>query len=216
MGGKRTRKREHILLYFTCILTSLWTLPACTHLPKGWLGEHHFDRADSLLNMTEYGASLMENEYILERSPKSLGDQALYRIGLIYVHPENEAADEQKALEAFKKILKEYPESPLKEWARVWVLTITKMWHEKKIIRELNEKISKLNEKISKLKKNDEEKQERIQILNSAQGDSKEIIKQMKHRIASLEVEIQDLKSQMEKLKKIDLRIEEEKRKLFP
>lgn len=209
MDGKRIRERMHVLFYLACILSLPWLFPACAHLPGTVMGEYYFQQADSRMKEGNYRAALEANQTILERLPHMLGDQALYRMGLIYIHPENENADEEKGLQTFQRIVNKYPSSALREKARLWVLILGKMHRREKDIREMNRQLAILTKDIG-------EKQGKIQGFNISQQKDGETIKNLRERIGSMELQIKNLKEQMEKLKKIDLGIEAKKRELKP
>jgi tetratricopeptide (TPR) repeat protein len=78
-------------------------------------------KAKKLFDLGDYGGSLQENQKVLslpgKNSPK---DQALFNMGLIYASVENPRRDVGKAIPFFKRILVDYPRSPLAVEARVW------------------------------------------------------------------------------------------------
>jgi TolA-binding protein len=94
-------------------------------------------RSKKLLPRGDYAGSLKESQKVLsmpgKHSPK---DQALFQMGLIYAHVDNPQRDLGKALDYFKRVIKDYPKSPLAEEARVWA----------GILQE-NEKLSQVIEK---------------------------------------------------------------------
>jgi TolA-binding protein len=94
-------------------------------------------RSKRFLNRGDYAGSLKESQRVLsmpgKHSPK---DQALFQMGLIYAHVDNPQRDLGKALDCFKRILKDYPKSPLAEEAKVWA----------GVLQE-NEKLSQVIEK---------------------------------------------------------------------
>ena len=78
-------------------------------------------RSKKLFHLGDYAGSLKESQRILSLPGKhSLKDQALFHVGLIYAYVENPQRDFGKALGSFKKILKDYPKSPLADEAKVW------------------------------------------------------------------------------------------------
>jgi len=78
-------------------------------------------RSKKLFHLGDYAGSLKESQRILSLPGKhSLKDQALFHMGLIYAYVENPQRDFGKALGSFKKILKDYPKSPLADEAKVW------------------------------------------------------------------------------------------------
>jgi len=129
----------------------------------------------------DYETSLRENKELLRLFPQTLGDKALFQMGLIYAYPKNPNANYQKSLKCFKRIIKEFPQSDVRDKAKVWVLF-------------LQEIINK-DKKINLLKRELEKKRKRINNLQN---------------------QIENLKIQIEELKKIDIRIEEERRKVLP
>ncbi len=78
-------------------------------------------RAKELFDLGDYPGALKENQKVLSLSgKKSPRDQALFNMGLIYAHAENPQRDIPKALHLFRKILKDYPGSPLTVEAKVF------------------------------------------------------------------------------------------------
>ncbi len=74
-------------------------------------------------------------------------DQALFHQGLIWADTENPERDVSLALQSFKKMIKEYPQSPLAGEARVWIG-----------ILEENEKLNRMIEESKKVDMDVEEK----------------------------------------------------------
>ena len=78
-------------------------------------------QSKQLFHLGDYAGSLKESQRILSlRGKHPLKDQALFQMGLIYAYVENPQKDFGKALGSFKRILKEYPKSPLADEAKVW------------------------------------------------------------------------------------------------
>jgi len=79
-------------------------------------------RGQTLLAQGDYDGSLAENQKALTLSNRQLpGDEALFNIGLIYAHSGNPKKDYGKSLDFFKKVMTDYPKSPLFEQAKIWV-----------------------------------------------------------------------------------------------
>ena len=191
MGRERTWTGKHFFLYLTCWMTILSGITACVYSPNRWQGEKHLAMARTLMAKGEYEASLMENEEVASLSPRALGDRALYQMGLVYVHPENPNADYYKSLKCFKTIIKKYPESIKKEEATIWIAFIERTVDNDKKIDGLNEEINLLENTIQK-------KLKRIRKLRSRRN--------------VLRAQKKMLESQIERLKEIDIGIEEKKR----
>ena len=85
-------------------------------------GRQPFLLSDKLLAEGNYEGALKENQRILSASGQnSPGDEALYQMGLIHLHPGNSKRDNSKALALFKRLIRDYPGSPWVEQAKMWV-----------------------------------------------------------------------------------------------
>ena len=105
-------------------------------------------RSKRLLPRGDYAGSLKESQRVLSLPGKNPPkDQALFQIGLIYAHVDNPQKDFGKALEYFRRVIKDYPKSPLAEEARVWA----------GVLQE-NEKLSQVIEKSKQVDISVEEK----------------------------------------------------------
>ncbi len=112
-------------------------------------------QAKELLAQRDYGGSLKESQKILSLAGKdSPGDEALFHIGLIYAHPNNPKKDYRKSLRFFKRITRDYPQSPLIEQARIWIGILQE--HER-----LNKTVEKYYQMIEESKRVDIEIEER-------------------------------------------------------
>jgi tetratricopeptide (TPR) repeat protein len=190
MGRKRTRKRKHFFLYLACLITVFFVISGCLHfpIPKEWQGEQHLEKARSLIARGEYEAALQESKTVLSKFPKSLAAQALFQMGLIYVHPENPNLNYQKSLESFQRIVTAFHGSDLRDDAQIWVLLIRQIVDEEKEIGNLKEKNASLEKTVRADKKN----------------------------IKYLQKKIKYLQDQIEELKRVDMGIEEKKREIMP
>jgi len=105
-------------------------------------------RAKKLFSQGDYEGSLKENEKALALSGgKPPGDEALFNMGLIYAHFANPKRDYGKALSFLRRLIKEHPQSPWTEDAKVWVAVL-----------QDNEKLSEMIEKSKRVDFEVEEK----------------------------------------------------------
>ena len=139
MGRKRTRAREFI--YFYIVILILFTSSSCAVLTEKQKVEvregrneeshrkeetlkilsEHLLRARKLLEQRDYDGSFKENQKILSLSGQNpTGDEALFNMGLIYAHFGNPKKDNGRSIGFFKKLTKDYPDSPLVVQARIW------------------------------------------------------------------------------------------------
>jgi len=129
MGGKRTGTGKHVR-FCAAILTCL-LLSQCAALHRSPLvhklflqdqPRQHLVRAQELLAQGDYEAALEEDQQALSLSANNPpGDEALYSIALVYAHPGNPKKDYAKSIAAFKRLVKEYPQSSFTEQAKIWV-----------------------------------------------------------------------------------------------
>lgn len=105
-------------------------------------------RGQKLLAQGDYEGAVHENQKVLSMAThRPPGDEALFNMGLIYAHSGNPKKDFEKSIEFFKKLIKDYSESPLVEQSKIWV--------------EVLQKNEELNQVIQKLKQVDIEIEER-------------------------------------------------------
>lgn len=200
MGSKRTGYRKYLFFYITgCIITlaginGCVVFPITTHPEKAvstkeYPKKKYLKKAVTLMNKGEFESALKESNRVLESYPDTLGSQALFQMGLIYLHPENSKADYQKSLKYFQKIIKEnrFNKSVVMSDAIIWCNVLKKLDNKNRENVKLKKKIKSLN--------------------NNLQGNKK--------MIDALQSEIAKLNDQIKSLKEIDLGIEEKKRKVL-
>jgi tetratricopeptide (TPR) repeat protein len=82
----------------------------------------HLLRGQKLLVRGDYEGSIAENQKVLALSThRAPEDEALFNIGLIYAHFGNPKKDYAKSLDSFKRMINDYPKSPLVEQAKILV-----------------------------------------------------------------------------------------------
>jgi tetratricopeptide (TPR) repeat protein len=108
--------------------------------------EEHLRLGQKLLARGDFEGSLKEHQNALSLSGKSPpGDEALFQIGLIYAHPDNPKKDYEKSLDRFKRLVKDHPESPRANEARIW----TGLLQENQKLKQANDRLSQGNEKLN-------------------------------------------------------------------
>jgi hypothetical protein len=137
----------------------------------------------------DYAASLNEAERVLRSFPEA-GDKALFQIGLVQVCPSNPKKDFNEALEAFHRIQKEFPESPLGSEAAVMEMLIQEVLEGEGRLAKLAEENKKLSKQL---------------------GLEQEATETLKAEAEAFRVRVEELKGQLLKLKEIDLVLEEKK-----
>ncbi len=119
---------------------------------KKWQGKQDLAKARTLMFKGDYKASLKHNKEVLRQFPRTLGDQALFQMGLNYAHPENPNLDNQKSIECFQSIIKEFPKSSIRDEAGIWILFLQKTIANKKRFDNLQRQKENLKDQIEKLK----------------------------------------------------------------
>ena len=205
MGSEQARKRKHLFLCFACSIMISLVTGGCIHFHIRQEGEEKLARARSLMSQGAFEASFRESEQVLRRYHQSQGDQALFLMGLIYLHPQNPNADYQKSLGYFQWLEKEFPDSPLRSEAEIWISVLQKSLKKEKEIKALNEvrnlkekEINRKKQEINKLRDQVESMQNQREVLQRLTGE--------------LNQQIRDLQKQIKQLKEIDLGIEEKRR----
>jgi len=84
--------------------------------------QEYVSRSQRFLAMGEYERFANENQRVLSLSnPRSPKDEALFNLGLVYAHAGNPKKDFGRSLDFFKRLINDYPRSPLVEQAKIWV-----------------------------------------------------------------------------------------------
>lgn len=205
MGGERAGKGKHLFLCLACVIAIFPVLAGCLSYLNRPKGDASLATAKSLLSQGNYAESLKESEEILIRYPETHGDQALFLMGLIWAHPRNPDVDFEKALAYFNRLTQEYPRSRLADEARIWVLTTRKLQSNEGEIRTLREQI---RQNRAVLTGNEQE----IIRLQGQIGRLRTQLTDLQEERKTLYLQIKHLNDQIERLKEIDLRIEEQKR----
>jgi tetratricopeptide (TPR) repeat protein len=96
--------------------------------PEGTKFEEHEEsreyliRSKKLLAQENYEGAIVENHKVLSLPERrSMKDEALFNLGLIYAHFRNPQRNIEKSLEYFNRLIKNYPKSSFVEQAKIWV-----------------------------------------------------------------------------------------------
>jgi hypothetical protein len=105
-------------------------------------------RGRRLLAQGEYDNSVKEfNKALSLAAARPPADDAVFHLGLVFVHPGNPKKDLRTALGHFARLVKEHPQSPWVDQAKAWVAII-----------QTNEKLAETLEKSKKVDIEIEEK----------------------------------------------------------
>jgi outer membrane protein assembly factor BamD (BamD/ComL family) len=132
-----------------------------------WQAEDHLSDAKKLMNEGDYEEALQESKEVLRIYPHSMGDRALYIIGLLYIHPENPDRDYEASMENFERLIEEFPESPLRNDTEIWIVVIREIGTLQRDLVQANEMIEQKNKKISMLESHIQELKDQIEELKN-------------------------------------------------
>jgi len=222
MGNKRERKGELLFLHTACFLIILVLSTGCaaTLNSQKRQGNRHLDLAEKLLSGGDYAGALKEYEAAAEiLANETPGDSALFRLGLIWAHPDNPGRDYQKSIDCFRRLVRDFPGSALSEEAGVWAGVVKELLSREAGIADLEETLGSLKIEASALKEAHISAEEKNKILEDTIRALKKQISSLKQTVLEdeeknkkLEETVSTLKEQLNALKEIDLGIESKKR----
>ena len=231
MGQERSRKGKHLLIRFACCLGISLGLCGCVQMLNQLQGEQDLREARQLTSTGQYSASEKKTLSVLEAFPRTLGDEALFQMGLIYSLPNNPSVDYEKSKVFFERLVTQYPDSSRKEEAAAWVFALNKILDNEKESFELQKKVSlldqtaemrgkmirQLQEELKDRKKEaTQHPEQRFQQLREELEDRKREITEYLETVGQLQNRVIELESQLAKFKSIDLTIEQKKRATVP
>jgi tetratricopeptide (TPR) repeat protein len=117
MGRKQPWKGKYIYLYIAGLtFLFLFDLGCATFVDRKPLLY-----SQMLIDRGDFEGALEENRKVLSSySNRPPGDEALFNMGLIYAHYGNPQKDYEKAFSFFWRLIKEFPQSPLYQEAKIW------------------------------------------------------------------------------------------------
>jgi outer membrane protein assembly factor BamD (BamD/ComL family) len=111
----------------------------------------HLIRSLKLLGQGNYEGAAGEVQKVLASSdPGSAKDEALFTLGLLYVHSGNPQRDIQKSLDYFRRLIRNYPKSSFVEQAKIWAGIL----EENEELNYLIQKLKQVDIDIEEMKRN--------------------------------------------------------------
>ncbi len=193
MGRKRTGKGKYLHLF---VASLIFLIPGCALLKEMRDQDNARDtlvRGQKLLAQGDYEGALRENQRVLslfeDRPP---GDEALFNQGLLYSHVDNPKRDYRKAMDLFRKLVKDYPKSLLVEQSKVWIGVL-----------QMNEKLTQANDRLTQAN-------DRLTQANEKLSQTSEKLSQTNEKLSQANEKLNEL---IQKSKRVDLEIEQKRRK---
>jgi tetratricopeptide (TPR) repeat protein len=212
MGGKRSGKRKHIHL---CIAILILLSPLACAFDQmmntkmvdasGEEARAHLDLGRKFFAEGNFASALMENEKVLFLAGRNTPiDEALFTIALIHAHLDNLARDYEKSLTTLKKLIKDYPGSPLAQQAKVIMGLIQDT-------DNFYRRVVKLNNIIGELQKaNTGSEAKRVEEAKTAeQAKTITVLTQENEKLSRT---VEGLNTIIDELKKVDIDVDQKKR----
>lgn len=122
MGRKRSWSRKHILLYIAGLIFFIPTGCGSLYRTHDVTPYARLHRDHLLMKEGNFETVLKEDQELLVRfGTDAPADSALFGLGLVYAHQVNPGKDYQTSLNYFKKLVHDFPASPLSEEAKIWI-----------------------------------------------------------------------------------------------
>ena len=148
MGRKHFRQRQHFFLYIACCLSISVVVAGCTLLHNPGEEEKLLLQAKASLNDNNFTKYTTYWKEILENSPNTREDQALYAMGLAYAFPKNPDANYETSMNMFKTLIEKYPESVFTTKAKILTSILERSIKEKKEMDKKNKEIIMLKNEL--------------------------------------------------------------------
>jgi DNA repair exonuclease SbcCD ATPase subunit len=212
---------ERLFLYVTLGMILLTCTTGCVYSPNHRLkredpgltaAREGLADADTAIAHGDFPLALKKNEETLTHYPGILEDQALYQRGLIHAHPRNPEQNFTAAIDIFWELKEKFPGGRLEIEAEAWMITLENIHQKDQALSALRKDIQKREKTIAQLNTKTGTRQGMIKQLNNQIPQLESQISQLENQVLQLESQISQLESQLEKLKKVDLGIEEKKR----
>ena len=127
-------------LIFFCFMLTAFPIGGCRQGGKGSADGSGVLEANDLFAQGNYAASLDKYEKLIEKEPGN-ADRVLFEMGVVYAHPGNSRKCYQKALECFRKIIADYPNSDYRRDSQMMVFQIQNIVIKDNLIAEQQSQI---------------------------------------------------------------------------
>ncbi len=119
-------------------------LAACSSFGTLFSGNEpyaHLSRVEPLMVQHDFEGALQEGQEALALSPKAPpGDEALFGMALVYVHYANPKKDYRRSIVLFSRVVKEFPQSPRVEEAKIWIGVLEAIEKAKQVDQDIEER----------------------------------------------------------------------------
>jgi tetratricopeptide (TPR) repeat protein len=199
MGRKSGRAGKHLCV---CLALLIVFLSGCSLL-RDWREQRQIrdsmHKGHSLFVYGDYDRAFAKyREALVLAGDHHPGDTAVYNIGLIYAHPSNPRRDNDKAIEAFSKVISDYAHSPWAEQAKIWIDLLQQLEISKQEAERTREAMEQSKQAIEKSREDAEK-------FRLAAEKSKQEVDRTRQ-------EMEKTRQALERANQIDIEIEQKKR----
>ena len=157
MGRKRIRQGKHLHVFIACVI--LAGICGCSGL-QGVLARPDYWQADHYLAGGDYQAALKQYREITELYPQA-ADEALFEMGCLYAHPKNPQRDYQKSLDAFRRVVNDFPRSRYRETADALLSVVGEAASRDNLAASQKKQVESLQKQIEQMKEIDRSLEEK-------------------------------------------------------
>ncbi|BBO92035.1 transpeptidase [Desulfosarcina ovata subsp. ovata] len=119
----------------------------CSHRSEDFPVGLILSEANNFCTQGNYEASLAKYATVIEKEPET-ADRVLFEMGIIYAHPRNPRKSYQKALECFRKIIGDVPDSDYRRDSQMLMLQIQNVIIKDHLIAEQQAQVETYRRKI--------------------------------------------------------------------
>ena len=174
MGYKPTREWKRFFLYIACCLIGGVLVSSCAtgmalqgNPSPPTVAAQHLSKGEFMLLMGDYDSAREECCVLLEQFPGQVDDQALYLLGLVWVHPENPQQDIHRADICFRRIVEQHPTSPLVVASETWLAWIARQEQQNQFVERMQTTTLSLEQRLQAEKDKRLQLEERLQQMKA-------------------------------------------------
>jgi outer membrane protein assembly factor BamD (BamD/ComL family) len=198
MGRERAGQGQHFCFCLALLIIfsgcSLWQKPNARREMSDTL-----QAGDKMLVLGDYDGSLKAFERVaMAARDKPPADVAVYKMGVVYAHPDNPKRDLQKAMSALSQVVASFPASACAEQARTWI----------RVLRDAEDSKEKAEKSLQAVERSQLELEQNRQTVER----SRQEIERSRLELEKTRQEIEKTRQVIEKSKQVDIEIDQKRR----
>jgi hypothetical protein len=107
------------------------------HDEPATVAARHLSQGEAMLLTGDYANARKESCILLEQFSGQMDDQALYLLGLVWIHPYNPQQEPHLAEICFRRIVDQHAESPLVAAAETWLALIDRLEENEQLVERM-------------------------------------------------------------------------------